>query len=68
MRKTTTKKKILKTIADNLKPVVRSIRFSNPGFAKVESNANKYAGGNVTEWIRYAAENHKPSNKELSNG
>jgi hypothetical protein len=42
-----------------------SLRLSLTERVFIDSHARKYAGGNVSEWVRYAALNFKPTKEDF---
>lgn len=58
------KKKILKHIKKETRQWW-GIRVSKDEKARITRMADRYAGGNVSEWTRHAALNYKPSEKDL---
>lgn len=54
-----------KLVKEELRPV--NFKIAPSEYEKLEEKAKQYTNGNVSEWIRYAALNHKPSKSELAN-
>lgn len=44
----------------NVKGRVQPIRFSTAEWKAIKANADKYAGGNMSAFIRFAAMNYSP--------
>lgn len=65
MQRKKAKGKILRTMKKEDGGIVRSIRYSSPVYQAIQKNADLYAGGNVAAWTRHAAQNHRPTKKEL---
>lgn len=53
-------KRVNRTILKNVKVTPEEERI-------IQENADKFAGGNVSEWIRYSAMKLKPKKKYLPN-
>ena len=58
--------KILKSIVKTEKNKLKNFKAKNSEIKLMEQNAAKYAGGNFSLWIRYAAMNYVPKKNELS--
>jgi len=43
-----------------------NLRVSYIEYKKIKDLADKYANGNVSSWMRYAARTHKPRKKDLT--
>jgi len=43
-----------------------TIKMTQKQKDKIQKMADLYAGGNMSDWIRYAAVNHKPKKSELA--
>jgi len=57
--------KILRQIS-NAKKTLMNFKISNQDRKAVIENANKYTGGNISAWVKYASLNYKPKKGELS--
>lgn len=44
---------------------VHNFKVKEQDLELIRKNANRYADGNVSHWIRHAALNHIPKNKHL---
>jgi predicted DNA-binding protein (MmcQ/YjbR family) len=51
-------KKIIKAI---------NVKCDDETIKKLQENADLYAGGNLSEWLRYTGLNYVPKSSELSN-
>lgn len=62
------KNKVLKTIAKSKESIRRLVNFkaNNEELEAIKKNADLYADGNLSEWVRYASINFKPSKKDLA--
>jgi hypothetical protein len=58
-------KKVLKSITPKTKMDTISLRILDVDYAKIKAKAEQYAAGNVSEFIRYAALNFIPTEKDL---
>lgn len=56
--------KVLKGLAKEVR-IVQNFKANSEEIKKIKENADKYAGGNVTAWIRYAAMNCIPKSQDL---
>lgn len=57
---------ILKTLVKcEEKNKIRNFKAKPSEFKTIEANAKKYAGGNVSHWIRHSAMNYVPLKKDL---
>lgn len=59
-------KVVLKALAKNEKVKLVNFKAKDSELRIMEKNAKKYAGGNVSHWIRHSAMNYVPSKKDLS--
>ena len=56
------KLKALNIIKRN-KPI--NIRTSVSEYLEIQRKANKYTGGDISKWLRYASIKHNPNKKDL---
>jgi hypothetical protein len=56
------KKKVLKNTVENFVP--KLIRMAKEDWAIVKARADKYNGGNISGFVRYAALNFVPSERD----
>lgn len=42
-----------------------NVRATDVEVEKMQKKADKYCGGNLSEWIRYAAIKHNPCKKDI---
>lgn len=59
--------KILKAVAKKQKPptTIFNIRVTSEDLDMFKSQADKFTGGNVSAWIKYACRNFVPKKSEL---
>lgn len=55
-----------KLVKEVLRPV--NFKISPTEYEVLEEKAKQFTNGNVSEWIRYASLNYKPSKTELADG
>lgn len=48
------------------KLIVKNFKITSTEFEGIKKLADKYADGNVSQWVRYAAKNFRPSKSDLS--
>ena len=63
------KKPFLKTLRKPGSTTKRLFNFKvgKKDMCKIKKNADRYALGNVSEWVRYAAMNFHPTDEDLTN-
>ena len=60
------KEPLLKQLkSPDTKTVQQCIRMPPEEFQAIRAKAKKYAGGNISAWLRYSGQNYKPSPQEL---
>ncbi len=59
-------KKQLKSLIIPKKQLV-NFKVTSKEMKLIQNNADKYAGGNYSAWLRHAAINYKPAKKDLIN-
>jgi len=55
---------MLKTQVKAKRPLI-NLRVEPEILKAIKEKAEKYAAGNMSEWLRYAALNHEPNPKDL---
>lgn len=58
-------KLVLKALAEKQKPILVTFKVSKAEQEKMRENAEKWAAGNLSEWIRYAAMELEPKTEHL---
>jgi hypothetical protein len=48
------------------KTILINIKIRPSELKKIRENAEAWAGGNLSEWLRFAGIRHKPSREELT--
>lgn len=56
---------ILKEVNKNKRIINLNLKLAQWELDEIKKNAEKYAGGNLSAWVRYAAMKTKPAKKEL---
>jgi hypothetical protein len=61
------KKMVLKEIAKakKPKPKLQNLKLHGPEYEAIKANADKYANGNISLWLRHAGIHHVPKQSEL---
>lgn len=55
----------LKTVKSDSKRRLINLKANREERNAIKANAKKFARGNVSEWVRYAAINFKPRSEDL---
>lgn len=56
---------VIEPLKKSKKSILKNVKLTEEESALIQENANKYANGNFSEWVRYAAIQLKPKKKDL---
>lgn len=56
---------IIKPLKKQNRSILRNVKVTPEEEIQIQENADKYADGNFSEWVRYAAINLKPKKRDL---
>jgi hypothetical protein len=57
--------KVIKSVADKQKHSLMTVKVSKAEFERIKAKAKRYAAGNLSEWVRYAAIELEPKPDDL---
>lgn len=60
------KKQQLKATVTDIRSRMMNVKLTEDEFSRIFSNARKFAGGNISAWVRYAAMNLAPKQGDLT--
>lgn len=56
---------VIEPLKKNKKSILKNVKLTGEEANLIQENANKYANGNFSEWVRYAAIKLKPKKKDI---
>jgi formylmethanofuran dehydrogenase subunit E len=56
---------VIEPLKKSKKTILKNVKLTEEESALIQENANKYANGNFSEWVRYAAIQLKPKKKDI---